>query len=93
MRISLREKRQITLPTELCDALGVRPGDFLDARVEDGALVLIPSRKAVLNALAELRRALKDAGVTEEELIESGKEIRKEVFRETYPDLARKHGV
>jgi hypothetical protein len=41
----------------------------------------------------KIRRALKDAGVTEDELLESGREISKEVFRERYPDLAAKHGV
>jgi hypothetical protein len=55
--------------------------------------VLRPSHRRVLDALTELHRALKEAGVTEEELIESGKEVRKELFRETYPNLARKYGV
>ena len=93
MRISLREKRQMTLPAELCEALGIAPGDALVASVEDGKLVLIPAREAVLNALTEIARALKEAGVTEEDLLAGGKEVRKEIFRETYPELARKYGV
>jgi bifunctional DNA-binding transcriptional regulator/antitoxin component of YhaV-PrlF toxin-antitoxin module len=93
MRIALREKRQITLPAELCEALGVRPGDSFQADIEDGALILTPSAKVILNALEEISRALRDAGVTEKELLESGKEVRKELFRETYPALARKYGI
>ena len=93
MRLSLREKRQITLPAELCDALGVKPGDFLDARVEGNSIVLRSSRKAALDALKEISRALREAGVTLEELQESGRQVRKEIFRERYPELAKKHGV
>jgi AbrB family looped-hinge helix DNA binding protein len=49
MRVKLREKRQITIPSELTESLGLRPGDSLDARVEDGVLVLRPTRKAALD--------------------------------------------
>jgi AbrB family looped-hinge helix DNA binding protein len=87
MKIKLREKRQMTLPSELMDALGLKPGDSLDARVEDGVIVLTPSRKAVLDALAELHHALEEAGITEEELIESGKKVREELVREKWPHL------
>jgi AbrB family looped-hinge helix DNA binding protein len=87
MRISLREKRQITLPAELCEALGIGLGDSLVAQVEDGKLVITPSRKAVLDALTEISRALKEAGISEEELLESGKQIRKELAHETWPHL------
>ena len=87
MRISLRGKRQVTLPAELCEALGVGPGDSFDARVEGETIVLTPSRKVALDALKELRRALKEAGVTEEELLESGREVRKELVREKWPHL------
>jgi len=93
MKISLREKRQITLPAELCDALGLRPGDSLDARVKGQTLVLTPSRKAALDALKELQRAVRESGVTLEELQEGGRQVRKELFREHYPELARKYDI
>jgi AbrB family looped-hinge helix DNA binding protein len=93
MRIVIRDKRQVTLPAEICDALGLKPGDSLNVEVEDGKLVGKPGRKAALNALQELQRAIAESGVTEEELLEGGREIRKELFREKYPDLAAKHGI
>jgi hypothetical protein len=67
--------------------MDVQPGDSFEARVENGVLSLTPSRKGVLDALTELHRALKEAGVTEEELIESGKQIRKELVHEMWPHL------
>ena len=93
MRAVLRDRRQVTLPREVCEALGIKPGDRLELRVQDGAVIIRPGRVAALEALGAIQRALEDAGVTEEELLESGRQIRDELFREKYPDLATKHGV
>ncbi len=40
-----------------------------------------------------LRRAIRESGVTEEDLLESGRQVREELFRERYPDLAKKYGI
>jgi AbrB family looped-hinge helix DNA binding protein len=89
----LRDRRQVTIPRAACEELGIRPGDRLELRVEDGALIVRPGRVAALEALEELRRAIAESGVTEEELLESGRQIREELYREKYPDLAEKYGV
>jgi len=92
-RIKLREKRQLTLPAEVCDALGLKPGDSVDIEVKDGTAILEPRRVRALRALKAVQKAIADAGVTEEELLEGGCQVRKEIFRERYPDLAAKYGV
>ena len=61
--------------------------------VSDGVLITRPQRVVALQALEELRRAIAESGVTEEEMLESGRQIRDELFREKYPDLAKKHGI
>jgi AbrB family looped-hinge helix DNA binding protein len=93
LKAVLRDRRQITIPRAVCEELGIRPGDRLELRMEDGALIIRPGRVAALEALEELRRAIAESGVTEEELLESGRQIRDELFRERYPDLAEKYGV
>ena len=93
MRAILRDRRQVTLPREVCEALGIKPGDGLELRVQDGAVIIRPGRVAALEALEELRRAIAESGVTEEELLESGRQIRDDLFREKYPDLAKKYGI
>ena len=93
MNAVLRDRRQVTIPRAVCEELGIRPGDRLELRVEDGTLIVRPGRVAALEALEELRRAIAESGVTEEELLESGRQIRDELFREKYPDLAEKYGV
>jgi AbrB family looped-hinge helix DNA binding protein len=93
VRAVLRDRRQVTLPREVCEALGIKPGDGLELRVQDGAVIIRPGRVAALEALEELRRAIAESGVTEEELLESGRQIRDDLFREKYPDLAKKYGI
>jgi hypothetical protein len=91
--VVLRPRRQITLSREACQALGVKPGDRLAVEVAEGALVIKPGSAAALDALAEFRRAIAESGVSEEEMLESARRIRDELFREQYPDLAKKHGL
>jgi AbrB family looped-hinge helix DNA binding protein len=80
----VRPKRQVTLPREICDQLGIRPGDTLEVRVEDGALIAKPGKAIALEAVREIQRAFNRSGVTEQELQETGKRIRQEVAREHY---------
>ena len=93
MRAILRDRRQVTLPREVCEALGIKPGDGLELRVQDGAVIIRPGRVVALDALRAIQQALEEAGVTEEELLESGRQVRDELFREKYPDLAEKYGI
>ena len=91
--VTIRARRQMTLPRQVCEALGVGPGDRLVLEVSDGVLIARPGQAAALDALRALQQAFADSGVTEKELLESGRQIRDELFREKYPDLARKHGI
>jgi bifunctional DNA-binding transcriptional regulator/antitoxin component of YhaV-PrlF toxin-antitoxin module len=91
--VVLRPRRQITLSRQACEALGVKPGDRLALEIAEGALVIRPSSAAALDALEEFRRAIEESGVSEEEMLKSARQIRDQQFRETYPELARKHGL
>ncbi len=92
-RITLREKRQMTLPPEVSEALGLRPGDSIEITVEDGKAILEPSRRAALNALREVQKAIAESGITEEEWMELGRESEIAAFRRDYPEIAKKHGI
>jgi bifunctional DNA-binding transcriptional regulator/antitoxin component of YhaV-PrlF toxin-antitoxin module len=85
--VILRPRRQVTLPRSVCDALGLKPGDRLLLDISDGVLIGRPGRKAAREALEALRKGFADAGVTEQELLESGRKIRDELFREKYGHL------
>ena len=85
-KIVLRDKRQLTLPREICEQLGIGPGDKLKLYVEDGALVARPNKTIALEALRELRESFKNSGITLKELSANGRRIRKELVKEYYGD-------
>jgi len=40
--VQVREKAQITLPSKIRKALGIKEGDYLEAEVEGNKIVLVP---------------------------------------------------
>ena len=85
-KIVLRDKRQLTLPREICEQLGIGPGDKLTLYVEDGALVAKPNKTIALDALHELQRMFRESDITLKELLENGRRIRRELVKEYYGD-------
>ena len=83
-RAVLRPRRQLTLPRDICRQLGIDTGDQVELSVEDGMLVVTPSKKLALDALAEIRNAFARSGITDEELQRAAKEARTELIRERY---------
>ena len=82
--VVLRPKRQITLPKAVCERLGIKPGDKLRLTIEGDTLVARPSKAVALEALRAIQEAFQRSGITEEELLESGRRIREELARERY---------
>ena len=82
--IVLRPKRQVTLPREVCDELGIGPGDVLQVSVEDAMLVARPKKTAAMEALKEIQQAFERSGISEEELQEAGRRARQEMTGERY---------
>ncbi len=82
--VVLRPKRQVTLPKEVCDQLGIGPGDVLEVTVEDSCIVARPRRIVALEAIKEIHQAFQRSGITEEELQKTGRRVRQEVARERY---------
>ena len=80
----LRPRRQLTLPREVCEALGIDTGDRLDVEVHDGSAVLRPSKQRALDALKEIQEAFARAGITEKELQEEGRRVRRQLTAERY---------
>ena len=83
-RAVLRPRRQLTLPRDICRQLGIEIGDQVELSAEDGMLVVTPSKKLALDALAEIRNAFARSGVPEDELQRAARETRKELVRERY---------
>lgn len=82
--ITLRPRRQLTLPPEICELLGLQVGDRLELSVTDDALLVRPKKAVALKALTEIQRVFNESGVTEEELQEEGRKIRERLSRTRY---------
>lgn len=80
----VQEKGQVTIPSQFRRKYGIGKGDYV-AFVDTGEGILI-KRQEVVSAelLDEIGRQLQEKGVTLEELMESGGEIREEIARERY---------
>jgi hypothetical protein len=77
------------LPRELCEALGVKPGDKLALQLSGGKLVIEAQRARAMEALQAIRQAFAASGIPLEEFLESGRHIREELFREKYGDAVK----
>ena len=86
--VVIRPKRQVTLPADLCEQLGLSQGDVLEFTVEGSALVARPKKLAALTSLREIQRAFQSSGISEDDLQQSGKRVRQEVARERYGALS-----
>jgi AbrB family looped-hinge helix DNA binding protein len=84
VEVAVRPKRQITLPKDICDRLGIDAGDKLELEVKDSILVATPKKVLALQALDEIRQAFARSGITEKELLEEGRRQRTGLSRERY---------
>jgi AbrB family looped-hinge helix DNA binding protein len=82
--VVLRPKRQITLPKEVCNQLGIGAGDVLELAVEDSILIARPRKTAALEALREIQDAFRRSGISEEDLQKSGHQVREDLAGKRY---------
>lgn len=82
--VELAEDRRLVLPPEVAEVLGeFNPEDVLLFKTEQG--ILVTTRLNLLNwALDGIGAGLREAGVTLEDLMESGAEIRQQIYEERY---------
>lgn len=80
----VQEKGQVTIPAEIRRKLGLKKGDLVAFIETDQGVLISPQEIVAMEALDRLGEMLKERGISLEELIESGREIRGEIAREKY---------
>ena len=80
--LQVRERGVLTLPAELREKYGIRPGDTFRLVDLDGIFVLTPMVPMVPELAREIERARLEAGVSIEELLHSLREQRERYHRE-----------
>jgi AbrB family looped-hinge helix DNA binding protein len=80
----VQKKGQVTIPIELRRKLGIEEGGVVAfVETEDGVLIS-PRQVLTMQALDRIGEVLKERGLSLEELIESGREIRAHIVEEEY---------
>lgn len=92
------EKCRVSIPREVRQALNVGPGTRLAYAIIDGMFVLIPQDKHLALQIERATKALANAGLTAQDIIDELPAIRDEMMRATYGDefiaeLARVHAT
>ena len=82
----VQEKGQITIPAEIRQRWGLKKGDLVAFVETEQGVMISPQEVVAMNALDQIGRALRERGITLEELIESGRDIRGQLIEEEYGD-------
>ncbi len=80
----VQAKGQVTIPLEIRKKLNLKQGDRVVFIETSKGVVLQPAEIVVSAALGEIGKELKKKGISLEQLIESGRDIRGELIEEEY---------
>ena len=84
-RLSLvQEKGQVTIPADIRRKLGIKKGDYVAFVETDQGILITPQEVVAMEALDRIGEALQEQGITLEELIVSGRDIRGDLVKERY---------
>jgi AbrB family looped-hinge helix DNA binding protein len=84
--LQVRERGVLTLPAELREKYGIRPGDTFRLVDLDGIFVLTPMAPMVPELAQEIERARIEAGMSTEDLLRGLREQRERYIAERYGD-------
>lgn len=80
----VQEKGQITIPMEIRQRWGLKKGDLVAFVETEQGVLINPQEVVAMNALDRIGRALQQRGISLEELIESGRDIRGNILDEEF---------
>ncbi len=82
--VRVQEKGQVTLPADVRRKLGLKKGDFVSVAETDDGILITPQEVFANKLLDQIGDALRAKGLTLDDLIESGREIRGQIVQEKY---------
>ena len=82
--VRVQEKGQVTLPAEVRRALKLKKGDLVAVETTENGVLLTPQETLATRALDQIGQLLRDQGVSLDDLIESGRDIRGELLAQQY---------
>lgn len=82
--VTIRDRRQITIPSQFLDRFGLDVGDKLMLKLESDEIKIEPIKTKTVDLLSKIQEIVKESGISEKELQKSGREIRKKLVEEYY---------
>lgn len=82
--VRVQEKGQVTIPLEIRRKLKLKKGDFITFIDTEDGVVIKPAEILAAETLDRIGEALKERGIDLDKLIESGRDIRQEIYYEKY---------
>jgi AbrB family looped-hinge helix DNA binding protein len=82
--VRMQEKGQVTIPTEIRKKLGLKRGDLVAVVETPEGVFITPQQVLATKALDRIGSILKDKGLSLEDLIASGRQIRTDILQEAY---------
>jgi antitoxin PrlF len=80
----VQEKGQVTIPAEIRRKLGLKKGDLVAFVETEQGVLISPQEIVAMETLDKLGEMLKEKGISLDELMASGREIRGEIASEKY---------
>jgi AbrB family looped-hinge helix DNA binding protein len=80
--VRIQEKGQVTIPTEIRKKLGSKRGDLVAVMETPDGVFITPQQVLATTAFDRIGDVLKEQGLSVEELIASGREIRTDLLQE-----------
>jgi AbrB family looped-hinge helix DNA binding protein len=84
MLVRVQEKGQVTIPAQIRKKLKLNKGDLVIFEETEAGVMIRPAEVLVSQALVEIGKALQARGVTLDEIIERGRELREKLIEEEY---------
>ena len=80
----VQEKGQVTIPAAIRRKLGLKKGDLVAFVETEQGVLISPQETVAMETLDKLGEMLKEKGISLDELMASGREIRGEIASEKY---------
>jgi antitoxin PrlF len=82
--VRIQEKGQVTIPTEIRKKLGLKQGDLVAVMETPEGVFITPQQVLATKALDRIGDILKEQGLSLEELLVSGRQLRTDLLQEDY---------
>lgn len=79
--VTIRDRRQITIPSLFLNKFGLDVGDKLMLKLESNKIKIEPIKTKTVDLLSKIQQIVKDSNISEKELQESGSSIRKKLVK------------